>query len=130
MINTVSSIIQLQNFAGAARSVLVKDELRGGVFNYTRDILTPDNGIIFEAGGVGEGYWVREITQTKGWNVKWWGAVGDGVANDTAAIQMAMDTIPSEGGSLYFPSGLYLCPEGGLVANNQIFFIGDSGYSY
>ena len=58
MINTVSSIIQLQNFAGAARSVLVKDELRGGVFNYTRDILTPDNGIIFEAGGVGEGYWV------------------------------------------------------------------------
>ncbi|WP_299580955.1 phage tail protein [uncultured Microbulbifer sp.] len=37
-------------------------------------------------------------------NVKFFGAVGDGVADDTAAIQTALNT-PSQ--SVYFPKGLY-----------------------
>ncbi|MBQ9336826.1 MAG: right-handed parallel beta-helix repeat-containing protein [Lentisphaeria bacterium] len=38
-------------------------------------------------------------------NVKDYGAVGDGLANDTAAVQWAIDA----GGMVYFPAGTYLC---------------------
>jgi hypothetical protein len=40
-------------------------------------------------------------------NVKDFGAVGDGIADDTAAIQAALTAVPS-GGSLFFPTGTYL----------------------
>lgn len=41
-------------------------------------------------------------------NVKDFGAVGDGVTDDTTAIQLAFD----EGGVIYFPSGTYLISDG------------------
>lgn len=37
-------------------------------------------------------------------NIKNWGAVGDGIADDTAALQAALD---SGAGALYIPTGLY-----------------------
>lgn len=40
-------------------------------------------------------------------NVKNFGAVGDGVTNDTAAIQAAVNSISN--GVVYFPPGAYLC---------------------
>ena len=43
-------------------------------------------------------------------SVKDFGAVGDGVANDTAAVQAAINSVVSiGGGSVYFPAGTYLC---------------------
>lgn len=44
---------------------------------------------------------------TCGVNVKDFGAVGDGAANDTAAIQTAIHCLPV-GGLLHFPAGTYL----------------------
>jgi hypothetical protein len=42
-------------------------------------------------------------------SVKAFGAVGDGVANDTAAIQAAVDYVYNNGGgTVYFPEGTYL----------------------
>lgn len=40
-------------------------------------------------------------------NVLDFGAVGNGVADDTAAIQAALDSAPPEGLKLYFPAGTY-----------------------
>lgn len=54
-------------------------------------------------------------------NVIDFGAVGDGVANDTSAIQLA---IASGGKSIYFPEGVYLC-DGGLQLPDGVSIFGD-----
>jgi len=40
-------------------------------------------------------------------NVRDFGAVGDGVTDDRAAVQLAIDTMPVNGGILFFPIGIY-----------------------
>lgn len=40
-------------------------------------------------------------------NVKDYGAIGDGVANDSAAVAAGIAAIPSSGGMLFFPAGTY-----------------------
>lgn len=52
------------------------------------------------------------------YSVKAYGAKGDGVTDDTAAIQLAIDSIPV-GSTLYFPVGDYLLDGTG----NQLIFI-------
>lgn len=49
-------------------------------------------------------------------NVKTYGAVGDGVTNDTAAILLAKAALPANYGCLYFPPGKYLITPGSLTA--------------
>ena len=46
-------------------------------------------------------------TETCALNVRGFGAVGDGVTDDTSAIRAAIDNLPA-GGRLYFPAGEYL----------------------
>lgn len=41
-------------------------------------------------------------------NVRNYGAFGDGVHDDTAAIQKAINSLPSTGGTVYVPRGTYL----------------------
>ena len=61
-------------------------------------------------------------------NVKDFGAVGDGIANDTAAIQKAIDA----GGTVYIPGGtyrigsIYLRSNGGLELANDAVLIGST----
>lgn len=50
-------------------------------------------------------------------NVREYGAVGDGIADDTAAIQAALNSLPaSSGGTVFIPDGTYLLLTGPLVA--------------
>ena len=56
-------------------------------------------------------------------SVKDFGAVGDGVADDTAEIQAAINATPYAG-TLYIPSGVYLVT-GGLTATQPIRIVGD-----
>jgi hypothetical protein len=69
------------------------------------------------SGGVGGGEF----------NVKTYGATGDGTTDDTVAIQAALAAIPSTGGVLYFPAGQYEYAGAGLTLDRKITVRGDGG---
>lgn len=58
-------------------------------------------------------------------NVKWFGAKGDGIINDTIAIQKAIDFIP-EGFNLFIPKGKYLITKI-QIGKKNINIIGEKG---
>lgn len=84
-----------------------------------------DNGgsIIVPTGGDGSGAWVWEWSGAV--NVKWFGAKGDGAADDYTPIDKAIE----HSTDLYFPEGTYLAA--GLVArqNEAVTFRGVAGKS-
>ena len=63
-------------------------------------------------------------------NIKDFGAVGDGVADDTTAIQAAFDAINATQRSVYFPPGAYRVTDTLIapVGAYSIEFFGGSGY--
>lgn len=83
------TIQNLIDYNGQFTTVMVKDSIRGGIFTYS-ETGTVDNGITFPATGKGSGYWVRQYDRSKGISVGWYGAVADGVTDDTVAIQAAL----------------------------------------
>ena len=61
-------------------------------------------------------------------NVKDFGAVGDGVTDDTAAIQAALD-YATDGTAIYFGSKEYKITSGLTASSNNLTLYGDGGYS-
>lgn len=77
----------------------------GGIFRWdAADTTTDDNGIYIQPNAGGTGRWVRGYVG--GVNVKWFGAAGDDTADDTAAVQAALDAGANE---VLIPDGTYLC---------------------
>lgn len=78
---------------------------------------TDNSGTVIIATIGGTDY-VYELQFDRAVNVKWFGAVGDGVTDDTNAIQMVIDTIPdytistdalsNYGFSVFVPRGVYV----------------------
>ncbi len=67
--------------------------------------LLPNTDYVLEADGAQVKF--RTAKETACYNVKDFGAVGDGVRDDTNAVQCAINCLP-KGGRLYFPAGSYL----------------------
>jgi hypothetical protein len=63
------------------------------------------NGGTILAPDAGTGRWIRQYSGAL--NVRWFGAVGNGVADDTAAIQAGADHAASIGAILIGPAGTY-----------------------
>ena len=72
------------------------------------DTLDADSGNInYNQGGTGAQTRTVENKLQDVISVKDFGAVGDGVADDTAACQAALDIVNSSGGVVHFPQGYY-----------------------
>jgi len=82
------------------QTIVVTDEDRGGVF-IARDSGEPNDGTIFNGGSLN---WHRQYDRAV--NVRWFGAVGDGVADDTASINLALSSLGEK--TLLFPEGVYI----------------------
>lgn len=70
------------------------------------DELNPSTGSVIQ--GTGQ-YW-KAVPQTANfYNAKVWGAVGDGVTDDTAALQSVLNAAyAAGGGTVYLPTGHYM----------------------
>lgn len=86
-----------------------KEILRSNTNVFSLFDLTPDTeySAEVECGGKKEEISFRTREESCCISVRDFGAVGDGVHEDTAAIQAAINSVP-EGGRIYFPAGTYL----------------------
>lgn len=78
--------------------------------------------VFIPTGGDGSIAWVRSPATPI--NVKWFGATGDGVTNDTTALQDALNLK----GTIYIPSGTYIVSATLTVGSNTALF-GDGASS-
>lgn len=94
----VDTIEALSTITSSYTTAIVKDLNRGGTFIWSATG-TANGGTVF-AGGTG--YWNRQYSGAV--NVKWFGAKGDGVTDDTLAIQKTLDIKKA----VYIPDGVFI----------------------
>lgn len=91
------------------------------------DAVVTANLMNFKQTGTGAALYplVSKMQQTL--SVKDFNAKGDGVTNDTAAIQAAINTLSANGGRLYITNGVFLCS--GLVIPANVVITGNGANS-
>lgn len=99
---SVADISSLQSYSGAADVLVVRDPIRGGTFSYTTASYTPNGGTIFDATGIGTGYWIREYDNLI--NTNWFGTTTSGSSSANTTI---INSILSSGfRSMYIPNSI------------------------
>ena len=75
---------------------------------------------------------LKELAGLEVYNVKHYGAVGDGVTNDTTAIQSCFNAVEAAGGDAHivFPGGVYLHNEIELTSADNVVISGFGATSY
>ena len=79
----------------------ITDQNTSGIFEYYASGYTANGGTVF-ASNTG-GFWVRQFTGPT--NLKWFGAQGNGVTDDTKAMKLFINDSYS---NKYIPSGIYM----------------------
>ena len=99
---TLANYSNLRSYGGAATHVRITDPGIAGFFYYdASDTTSVDNGGTVIVAGSNR--WKRVFDGPV--SVKWFGAKGDGITNDTSAINLATLTVYNEGGGVvYFPN--------------------------
>lgn len=91
-------------------------------------LLNEDYGIIIwtdsSSPGYAQGYFKRIYSGSI--NVRWFGAKGNGIADDTAAVHAARDSeFCKDGGTIYFPKGVYIGAFEFISTNGEVSILGD-----
>jgi len=94
--NKNGSVVYSAPSATERYSGVVISNINAGQISFAHDVAYP-------AGTVGSALLPIINVQNAPFN-----AVGDGVTNDTLAIQAAINFLPSNGGTIYFPEGTYI----------------------
>jgi hypothetical protein len=109
---TVASIAELRDLRpGQYDTVIVRGyrtagDGGGGIFHWQiQETLADDDGCILRPNGAAPGAWVRKINSSI--SVKWWGAAGNNEADDTDALQRAINVAERLGCELYVPAGVF-----------------------
>lgn len=124
---SLDTIEDLATYIGTGL-VIVKDINRGGTFvSKTAIDIDPNTGNTYVVNDVtvfaktGGGFWARSYSGTV--NVKWAGANGDGLQDDTIFINKAI----ALGGGIYFPKAIYKVTNSLNYAGNKSIFIDGGG---
>lgn len=97
----------------------------GGIFDWVPSITNPDDGVMYlQMTGSSTGRLVRRMTGTVP-HPYIWGAQGDGVADDTAAVQASVTWAENNGGAWFLPPGTFKMT--GQVAQTKPMFCGGCG---
>lgn len=97
------------------RVFTITDKGIEGIYNYNPDSSLPDDTSRTIISGTRR--YERVVDGIV--NVKWYGAKGDGITDDTQAIQKAINK--NLGGTLFFPEGIYLADN---IQNNSVDIVG------
>lgn len=102
--NSLRSIVPLGDVSAIVDGYTTRGDGGGGNFFWeSTSVATDDSGtVINPTGHVGAGRWLRIYSGQL--NVRWFGATGGGVIDDTAAIQATFDAA-TIGGRILFPLG-------------------------
>ena len=110
---TVQTLSDLKSLIARPSTVIMSgyytsNDGGGGIFNWVPgDTTTPDDALIIQPTSGISGRYKRIISGP--YNIKWFGAKGDGSTNDSPAIQSAINAkFNAGGGSVYAPSGTYI----------------------
>lgn len=101
--------------------------VQGAIDEIVSDLAAPSGSSLVGFIHPGTGAVARTV-QDKGRevvSVKDFGAVGDGVTNDTVAIQSAIDAIPASGGAVFLPAGVYNLTATLTITNKAITLHGE-----
>jgi hypothetical protein len=90
--------------------------------NAADELIIQQGGITKRATGAELAKGLNTINGTV--NVKDFGAVGDGVADDRAAMQAAINAVPANGGVVYIPAGRYLVREALFITRDNTVITG------
>ena len=94
----------------------------GGHYQFDLSSVATDNGGTIVASNIGSGRWILAVVS--GVSVKQFGATGDGITDDTAAIQAAVSA-----GISFFPAGIYITTSIITVTVFPMVFEGPGGRS-
>ncbi len=115
-VQTCATAAQLRTFSGLPgmqvdlQGISNPNDGQGGAFLWNASATGDNNSTIIIPNGNTQGGWVRLSTfagQSPVVNVRSFGAVGNGIADDTAALQAALNYVGANGGTWYVPDGKF-----------------------
>jgi len=102
----------------------------GALVKFTTAIFTPGSvgnaaDVVYDPAGTGAVPTSVQVKLREFVSVKDFGAIGDGVTDDTVAIQAAVDSFGSNGGTVFFPSGQYSISSTIAITKDNVWLQGD-----